>query len=87
MLMPLANTEALTLATLVWWLVFYTPRNAFQVTTQWFPVSVVTMLLKELIRTKKIIKGIIHLLFCQRIFMIRHFIKRRNICTHIYNFV
>nr|XP_002126697.1 trimeric intracellular cation channel type 1B.1 isoform X1 [Ciona intestinalis] len=58
MLMPLANTEALTLATLVWWLVFYTPRNAFQVTTQWFPVSVVTMLLKELIRTKKIIKGV-----------------------------
>uniref|UniRef100_H2Z018 Uncharacterized protein n=1 Tax=Ciona savignyi TaxID=51511 RepID=H2Z018_CIOSA len=57
-LMPFNNSEAIFLASLVWWLVFYTPKNAFHFTVQWLPVSTMIMLLKELLRTKKIMKGV-----------------------------
>nr|CAB3267096.1 trimeric intracellular cation channel type B [Phallusia mammillata] len=52
------NNRSLLLASTIWWLTFYCPKALFSSVTEWMPVSVVLLVMKEIIRTRKIQKGI-----------------------------
>lgn len=57
-LISLLNTQSLALASLIWWLVFYCPLNAFSSIVLWSPLNAFILLLKEVIRTRKILKAV-----------------------------
>jgi len=56
----LSSLESLGLASLVWYLVFYSPGDIFLTLVDFFPVKVVLVLLKEIFRAKKIALGVAH---------------------------
>ncbi|CAK8680754.1 trimeric intracellular cation channel type B-A-like [Clavelina lepadiformis] len=58
LLTPFTNTEMVILATIVWWLVFYAPADLFHSFLQPTPVKIVFLFLKEMLRTRKIMKGV-----------------------------
>lgn len=57
-LTPLANTQSLMLMTIVWWHIFYSPKDAIYSFVTVKPIALVVSFLKEMIRTRKIIKGV-----------------------------
>jgi len=58
----LASLESMTLASIVWYLVFYSPGDIFITIAEFFPVKIILVLLKEIFRAKKIGLGVAHAL-------------------------
>jgi len=56
----LSSLESLTLASVVWYLVFYSPGDIFLTLVDFFPVKIILVLLKEIFRAKKIYLGVAH---------------------------
>ena len=53
----LSSLESLSLASVVWYLVFYSPGDIFLALVDFFPVKIILVLLKEIFRAKKISMG------------------------------
>ena len=53
----LSSLESLTLASAVWYLIFYSPGDVFLKVVDFFPVKIILVLLKEIFRAKKIALG------------------------------
>jgi len=58
----MSSLESLTLASIVWYLVFYSPGDLFTTVADFFPVKIILVLLKEIFRAKKIALGVAHAL-------------------------
>jgi len=56
----LSSLESLTLASAVWYLIFYSPGDVFLTLVDFFPVKIILVLLKEIFRAKKIALGVAH---------------------------
>jgi len=56
----LSSLESLTLASAVWYLIFYSPGDVFLTLVEFFPVKIILVLLKEIFRAKKIALGVAH---------------------------
>lgn len=56
------NTDSVLLASLVWYLIFYSPGDIFISVIEFFPVKIILVLLKEIFRAKKIVLGVGHAL-------------------------
>lgn len=56
----LSSLESLTLASAVWYLIFYSPGDVFLKVVDFFPVKIILVLLKEIFRAKKIALGVAH---------------------------
>ncbi|CAH0394553.1 unnamed protein product [Bemisia tabaci] len=59
-LAPLKNTQQLTVATVVWYLVFYTPFDIGYKTAKFLPLKLIFSAMKEIYRCKKIHDGVTH---------------------------
>ncbi|XP_077966409.1 trimeric intracellular cation channel type B-A-like [Styela clava] len=57
-LTPLSNNQSVLMMTIVWWHIFYSPKDVIYNLLSWKPAMLVIVLGKEMIRTRKIIKGI-----------------------------
>lgn len=55
---PLSNNQSVLMMTIIWWLVFYSPMDAVFALLSWPPVFIIILTMKEMIRTRKIIKGV-----------------------------
>ncbi|XP_077966432.1 trimeric intracellular cation channel type 1B.2-like [Styela clava] len=58
-LTPLSNNQSVLMMTIVWWHIFYSPKDVIYNLLSWKPAMLVIVLGKEMIRTRKIIKGIL----------------------------
>jgi len=56
----LSSLESLTLASVVWYLIFYSPGDIFLTIVDFFPVKIILVLLKEIFRAKKLALGVAH---------------------------
>uniref|UniRef100_T1HGV4 Uncharacterized protein n=1 Tax=Rhodnius prolixus TaxID=13249 RepID=T1HGV4_RHOPR len=59
-LAPLKNSQQLGIATLVWYLVFYTPFDIGYKFSKFLPVKLVFSAMKEIYRCKKVYDGVTH---------------------------
>lgn len=59
-LAPFKNAENVALASLVWYLIFYSPFDVTYKLCKWFPVKAVLNVLKEILRVHKVHHGIHH---------------------------
>ncbi|XP_076231133.1 trimeric intracellular cation channel type 1B.1 [Calliopsis andreniformis] len=59
-LAPLKNTPQVVVATIVWYVIFYTPFDIGYKIAKFLPVKVVCATLKEIYRCKKIYDGVTH---------------------------
>ncbi|XP_065167029.1 trimeric intracellular cation channel type 1B.1 [Atheta coriaria] len=59
-LAPLKNTPQLIVATLVWYVVFYTPFDIGYKVSKFLPVKIVCSAMKEIYRCKKVYDGVTH---------------------------
>nr|XP_039256857.1 trimeric intracellular cation channel type B-like [Styela clava] len=57
-LTPLSNNQSVLMMTIVWWHIFYSPKDVIYNLSSWKPAMLVIVLGKEMIRTRKIIKGV-----------------------------
>ncbi|XP_077966404.1 trimeric intracellular cation channel type B-like [Styela clava] len=56
-LTPLSNNQSVLMMTIVWWHIFYSPKDVIYNLLSWKPAMLVIVLGKEMIRTTKIIKA------------------------------
>nr|XP_039259326.1 trimeric intracellular cation channel type B-A-like isoform X4 [Styela clava] len=57
-LTPLSNNQSVLMMTIVWWHIFYSPKDVIYNLLSWKPAMLVIVLGKEMIRTRKIMKGV-----------------------------